>query len=124
MQSLKNRIGDKREEFLEFTRDYGRGAAMDKYGICDYVALHKLLAGWTEDENFGINPRISGTPNHEVETFRDKIRKHKEQDRKRILEMVSENKRLKMENEALRQMVSDKFGSVIKGLIEELDEPA
>lgn len=121
MQSLKSRIGDKKREFLDYVRDYGRAAAMDIYGIHDYIALHRLLVEWTEDENFGISPRIGGDDMHSFEILRNKIRNYRERDRMRNAEMVAEYKRVKAENDALRQLVKDRLGFMLRGLIEELD---
>ena len=124
MQSYKTQIGDGKEDFLEHVRDYGQWETMDEFGFRDVVRIRKLLKEWTGDENFGINPRIGGDDKQLLETLFKAVRNHKAQDRKRDIEVDAEFRRLKAENTALRQMVAGKFGRIIKGLIEELDDIA
>lgn len=78
MQSIKNRLGDKIPEVLDYTRQYGRSAAMDKFGIKDYICFDKFLKEETDEPNFGVapinRPRISNRP-VDVQLFQAYARK-------------------------------------------------
>jgi hypothetical protein len=56
VKSLKNRLKDIIPEVLDYTKQYGRSAAMDKFGVRDYVRFVKFLTEVTHDPNFGIAP--------------------------------------------------------------------
>lgn len=56
MQSLKNRFKDKIPEVLEYTRQNGRWAAMEHFGIKDYVCFYRFLKEETDEPNFGVAP--------------------------------------------------------------------
>lgn len=63
MKKLNKRLNI--PEVLDFTRQNGRFAAMDKFDIRDYPAFVKFLKEETGDENFGIQinrPRIEDRP--------------------------------------------------------------
>lgn len=61
--SLKSRFNGNKEEVIEYTRLWGKGKAMDKYGVKDYLAFSKFIEGEIGDSNFGVSPMLSGAGN-------------------------------------------------------------
>jgi hypothetical protein len=55
---LRKRLDEQfgNEAVLEFTKKYGRGAAMEKFGVRDSLCFHNYLVKLTGDEHFGYLP--------------------------------------------------------------------
>ena len=62
--SLKARFNGNKEEVIEYTRLWGRGKAMDKYGVKDYLAFSKFVEGETSNTNFGVSHTLGGAGNN------------------------------------------------------------
>jgi len=64
-QSLKNRFNGNTQEVLQYTRLFGQRAAMLKFKhpgtVClDGIAFRGWLKDVAGDENYGLNPQMSG----------------------------------------------------------------
>ena len=97
MQPLRTRLAEQKEEILNYTKRYGRFKAMDKYGVKNYVCYSRWLEEVTNDALFGFEAACRNDGNMSVldallERFLLKVAK-----------LEAEVKRLKLENEMLRE---------------------
>ena len=97
MKSLRVRLDPIREEVLDYTKRHGRSPAMDKFGVRDYVCFANWLEEVTDDPFFGFEAACRNNGNMPLldallERFLFKVAK-----------LEAEVKRLKLENEMLRE---------------------
>lgn len=53
-QSLKNRLNGNGEKVVQYAREFGVMAAMEEYGIKDYLAMRNYLKEKVPDEEFPV----------------------------------------------------------------------
>jgi len=97
MQSLHTRLDPIKEEVLNYTKRHGRFKAMEKCGVKDYVCFHNWLEEVTDDPLFGFEVACRNDGNMSLldtllERFLFKVAK-----------LEAEVKRLRLENEMLRE---------------------
>lgn len=124
MQSLKKRLADRKEEFLEFVGDFGRHSAMGEYDIHCYSSLENLLKDWTGDKDYGKYPKFAGVFDGDwpalLKDFNDAVESCKANFNKRLSEMAGELDRVKEENKLLKRLVFRGFGKELVVAIETL----
>lgn len=105
MKSLNTRLDDKKGQVLKFTKLFGRGAAMDEYGVRDYVCFADWLKEVTQDENFGLNPTFGSRGNKGIlnQVAIKVIRT--------LLDLQAENEELRKRNSAMSRELSHDNGN-------------
>ena len=67
-QSLKNRFNGSSQEVVDYARKFDIWAAMEKYGVKDYVAMRTFLKEMAPEEDFHT-PQIEISPFGSVDAF-------------------------------------------------------
>ena len=97
MRSLHTRLDPIKEEVQRYTETYGRLKAMEKYEVKDYGCFSNWIEEVTNDPLFGFQAACRNNGNMSL------LDQLLERFLFKVAQLEAENKRLRLENEMLRQ---------------------